>query len=381
MLRSEFLAGVTTAAVTTTGPGTAPTFLQQSTIGINVPLSGQLAQYGAEIVRGVQAAVDETNRYTTTLTRAWGVRAFDDRNTVAVAQSNVFVAASDPSIVGMVGNLTADTTLAALPQYANANFAIVVPCTTADAITARNFHNVYRLPVSDTSEGQLFARATLQRRASMNVVAVTVDGDFGFDTARGFVAQAKTDKHTADVLTLDAKADPADSAAVILKRAPAFIFLSGRPDRLGPVASALRLQGYQGEFGLSDGFYIATTTDTYAKPLDGALVCTSMPPLDRVPSIISLLNDFRNEVGAITAFSAYGYAAAQLLITASQRASATNRFQLLTELQGGGVYNLIVGQYAFNLNGDATLPNLYIFRVTAAGFTFNKAAVNTGFVI
>ncbi|HVA28594.1 MAG TPA: branched-chain amino acid ABC transporter substrate-binding protein [Candidatus Baltobacteraceae bacterium] len=379
MLRSHFLAGVTTAAVTNAAP--SQTFLQQSTIGVNVPLTGQFAQYGGEIVRGVQAAIDETNRYTSTLTRAWGVRTFDDRNTVAVAQSNVFVAASDPSIVGMVGDLTADITLAALPQYANANFAVVVPSSTADAITARNFHNVFRLPTSDSSEGQLFARATLQKRSATAVVAVTVDGDFGFDTAQAFVAQAKSDKHIADVLTLGAKADPADSAAIILKRSPIFVFLSGRPDRLGPVAIAMRQQGYQGDFGLSDGFYTSATIDTYEKPFDGALVCTSMPPLERVPSIIPLLNDFRNEVGAITAFSAYGYAAAQLLISASQRGNATNRFQLLTELQSGGVYNLLVGQYAFNLSGDATLPNIYIFRVTADGFKYDRAAVPNGFAV
>ena len=379
MLRSDFLAGVTTAVVTNGIP--TQTFLQQSTIGVNVPLTGQLAKYGQEIVRGVQAAIDETNRYTSTLTRAWGIRTFDDRNTVAVAQSNVFVAASDPSIVGMVGDLTADVTLAALPEYANANFAIVVPSSTADSITARNFHNVFRLPTSDSSEGRLFARSTLQKRSAANVVAVSVDGDFGFDTAQAFVTQAKNDKHAADVLTLGAKADPADSAAIILKRSPAYVFLSGRPERLGPVAIAMRAQGYQGDFGLSDGFYTSATFDTYEKPFDGALVCTSMPPLERVPSIITLLNDFRNEVGAITAFSAYGYASAQLLIAASQRASATNRFQLLTELQSGGVYNLLVGQYSFNLSGDATLPNIYIFRVTADGFKYDRAAVSSGFAV
>jgi len=281
----------------------------------------------------------------------------------------------------MIGNLTADTTLAALPQYANANFAIVVPCSTADSITAHNFHNVYRLPMSDSNEGRLFARTTLQKRAPMTVVALTVDGDFGFDTAQAFVAQAKSDKHTADVLTLGAKADPANSAAVVLKRDPKYVFLSGRPENLGPVALALRSQGYQGELGLGDGFYIGATIDTYAKPLDGALVCTSMPPLERVPSIVPLLNDFRNEVATITAFSAYGYAAAQLLIAASQRSNATNRFQLLTQMQSGGIYNLLVGQFGFDLNGDATQPNIYLFRVTADGFKYDRSAVNTGFAV
>jgi len=382
MLRSEFLTGAASLAAATTGVGApGPTFVPQSNIGVNVPLTGQLAQYGADIVRGVQAAVDETNRYTSTITRAWGVRSFDDQNSVAVATSNVFVAASDPSIVAMVGNLSADVTVKALPSYANANFALVVPCCTADSVTAGSFRNVFRLPTKDSDEGRLFARSVLQKRKSMTVIAVTVENDFGLDTAKAFVAQAKSDKHDADILTLSPKSDPRNTAAVLIARSPGYIFLSGRPTVLGPLAVEMRSQGYQGEFGCSDGFYLPTTTDMYAKPLDGALVATSEPPLDRVPGIVPILNDLRNEVGAITAFSAYGYAAAQLLIMASQRGNATTRFTLLTQMQSGGAYNLLVGQYAFGFSGDATLPNIYLFRVTADGFKFDRSAVPTGFAI
>jgi len=378
MRRSDFLAG--SFAVGATGiPGQG--VLAQSTIGVNVPLSGPLATYGADIVKGVHAAVDETNRFVTGLTRVWGVRSFDDRNTTAVAQSNVFVAASDPSIVGMIGNLATDITVQTLPQYANASFAVVVPCTTADDVTSHNFHNVYRLPTKDSDEGRLFAKYALAKRQDVNAIAVTIDKDFGFDTARAFVTQAKLDKHSADILTFAQSGDPANDAGVILEHSPNYVFLSGRVDRLGPVAAQLRGQGFKGDFGLGDGFYVPPTIDTYGKSLEGAIVCTSFPPLDRIPTAISALNDFRGEVGSITAFAAFGYAAAQLLILASQRANATNRFQLLTQLQAGGSYGLLVGQFSFNLQGDQILPNLYFFRVAADGFKYAAASIPTGYVI
>ncbi len=38
-------------------------YLQQLTIAVNVTLSGPLQKYGQEVVKGVQAAVDETNRF------------------------------------------------------------------------------------------------------------------------------------------------------------------------------------------------------------------------------------------------------------------------------------------------------------------------------
>ncbi|MDE2481325.1 MAG: branched-chain amino acid ABC transporter substrate-binding protein [bacterium] len=356
--------------------------LQQSTIGVNVPLTGDYAPYGSQIVAGVQAAIDETNRYNSTLTRAWGIRTFDDRNSGTVASSNVFVAASDPSIVGMIGDLTADVTLTALPQYANANFAIVVPSVTADVITARGYRNVFRLPTSDANEGILMARAAIDRGNSSKVLALVSDGDaYGNAIASAFVAQAKADRHTVELVTFDANEEPKNAAAVAIARTPSLVFLAGRPDKLGPIALTMREQGYSGPFAACDAFYSAQIPKMYGKALGGMLVASSLAPLDRAPSIISYLRDFQNEVSAISAFSAYGYAAAQLIVQASGRANATNRFQVLNQLQQGGSYNLLVGQFSFTYSGDATQPNIYLYSLGATGFTFEKPAVASGFVV
>ena len=349
------------ALTTTTTPVVPPQFLQQLTLGVNLPLTGAYGAYGMEVVKGVRAAVDETNKFNATLNKAYGVRTFDDQSSGAIATSNVLVAASDPSIVGMIGNLTLDITMAALPQYANAGFALVVPTVTGDALTRQGYHNVYRLPANDTAEGQLFASAVLKHRASMNVLGVIVDKDYGEATATAFVKQASNDKHNASLLTLESNADVPDSTAIILRKNPAYVFMAGRPEKLAPIAIAMRMGGYLGDFGFSDSFYSSDVVSKYGKQLAGALVASSLPPLNRVPSAVGYYTDFNNEVGSITAFSAYGYAAAQLLIQASQRANAINRFQILTQLQEGGSYTLLVGQYSFGPFGDALLPNIYLF--------------------
>jgi len=382
MQRLEFLQSL--LATTTVTPLAAPyprtPILQQLTIAVNVPLSGSLAGYGRQIVQGVQAAIDETNKYNATLTRAYGIRTFDDQNSGAIATSNVLVAAADPSIVGAIGDLSLDVTMTALPQYSNSGFALVVPCVTADKLTQQGYHNVFRLPANDSAEGRLFASAVLHGRASMNVLGVMVDGDYGTDVTRAFVAQAKSDKHNAEMLTLESNADVPDSSAIIARHKPAYIFFAGRPDKLGPIAVALRTGGYTGALGFADSFFTADVPKVYGKALSGALVASSMPPLERVPSAVAYLGDFRAEVGAPTAFSAYGYAAAQLIIQASQRANAINRYQVLEQLQQGGSYSLLVGLYSFNYAGDATLPNVYLFTLGDGGFTFSKPAFANGFV-
>lgn len=357
-------------------------FLRQYTIGVNVTLSGPLEKYGSDVVRGAQAAVDETNRFTAPINHVWGLRAFDDRNDPALASSNASVAAADPSIVGIVGNLTGPMTLAALSRYANVNFAVVVPTVTADAITARGYHNVFRLPANDSASGRLFASAVLPQKRGATTLAVAFDGDYGFDVARGFVAQAKSDRHASDVLLFPTTGvDPAAAARTVLDRNPDYVFLCGKTAQMGPVAEALRLAGFHGDFGASDGFYNGETLANYERVLDGASVASSMPPLDRIPSAVGLLTDFHREVGAITAFSAFGYAAAQVLIAADQRSGATTRFSLLSAMQRSATFTTLVGQYSFSVNGDPLIPNIYIYKVGKSGFSFVRPAIQNGFVL
>ncbi len=316
MRRRSFLAG--SAAALTPAIARAQfypsTQLRQVTIGVSVPMSGPLANYGREVAKGVEAAIDETNRFTSGLQLAFGIRTFDDQNSGAIATANVSIAAADPSIIAMIGNLTADVTLQALPQYANANFALIVPSVTADSITSRGFRNIFRLPTKDSSEGMLFARTVLPRHKTISTIAVTVEGDYGSETARAYVDQAKSDKHDASQMTLPNGFDPGSVSEDLLKRAPSYVFLCGKADRLGPFAETLRAAGYKGDFGASDGFYTQTTIDKFAKALDGAFVASSFPPLDKVPSIFQIFNDFQHFAGSISAFSAYGYAAAQIVI-------------------------------------------------------------------
>lgn len=359
-----------------------PMYLQQVSIGVNVTLSGVLEKYGTEVVRGVQAAVDETNRFTAPISRVWGMRTYDDRDDIAVAANNANVAAADPSVIGIVGNLTAPMTLAALSRYANVNFAVVVPTVTADAVTNRNYHNIFRLPAKDSTSGRLFASTVLPEKRGVSTIAVSLDGDYGYDVARGFVQEAKAERHDSDVLLFPVKGfDPAQAARTVLDHNPGYVFLCGKTADLGPLADALRLAGYHGDFGASDGFYNNDTLARYAKTLDGAYVASSLPPLDRVPSAVGLLTDFQREVGQITAFSAYGYAAAQVLIYASQRSAAYTRFSLLASMQRSPTITTLVGQYSFNVFGDPLIPNIYLYTVGSSGFKYARPAFRNGFVL
>jgi ABC-type branched-subunit amino acid transport system substrate-binding protein len=357
-------------------------FLQQLSIAVNVTLSGDLQKYGQEVVKGVQAAVDETNRFNAPISHVWGIRPLDDRNDAGLAAANANVAAADSSVVGVIGNLTPAMTLIALPRYANMGFAVIVPTVTADAVTQRGFHNVYRLPAKDSAAGRLFAESALEGRKGVTAMAVAFDGEYGYEVARGFVDKAKSSGNPADVLLFPLKStDPAAAAHTVLDRHPSFVFLCGKTALLGPIAEALRVAGYAGDFGASDGFYNSDTITSYARVLGGAFVASPMPPISRIPTAMQLITDFQREVSQITAHSAFGYAAAQLLISAAQRGNANTKTTLLRSLQSGGTFTTLVGQFAFNVSGDPLIPNIYLYTVTKDGFKYARPAIRTGFVL
>jgi branched-chain amino acid transport system substrate-binding protein len=388
MRRSKFLAGgAALAAVAAASPARAQfsngtQYLQQSTIGVSVPLSGAQQQYGVQVVYGVRAAIDYNNRFAAPLERGFGIRTFDDQSSVALAMTNAQIGAADPSIVAMIGNLTADVTNGALSQYAGVGMPLIVPTVTQDRLTTQGYRNIWRLPTKDSTEGALFARTALDNLKVTFALAITQDGDYGSDVAQGFVAQAKSRGRRSDLYVFSLKQSNYMAAAKeIADKHPDYIFLAGKTEDMGPLLPALHDAGYTGAFGASDGFYNESTIKQYAGNLHGAWVASSLAPLNRAPSNFQILSELQRTVGSVSAFSAYGYAAAQIVMSAMKRAGATTRAALMQTMQMGGSYDTLVGPYSFSFTGDATDPNVYFYSVGDGGFTYEKPAHRTGFIM
>lgn len=387
MRRSRFLAtGAAAAASAVALPVraqfAATPFSQQVSIGVSVPLSGPLQPYGIQLISGVRGAIDEANRMALPQGRVFGIRTFDDQDSVQIAITNAQIAAADPAVIAMVGNLDNTCTLGALAQYANLNMPLIVPTASADAITSQGYRNLLRLPTKDTTQGQLFARTVLSIVKPTNALAVTLDGDYGPAIAQGFVAQAKADRRTADKLSISA-ANPDFSAAAkaIVDAKADYVFLCGKTATLGPLIPHLQVAGYAGKLGASDGFYGAPALQAYASALEGASIASALPPLDMVASDYMIVSDYTRGYGPFTAFSAYGYAAAQIVISTVGRINSNDRNLLLQALQSGTTYNTLIGPFSFLFSGDPLQPNLYFFSVANGAFKYERAAIPGGFIL
>ena len=386
MKRRSFLVSGAAAASAAAFPAAASAqfangHLQQPlTIAVNAPLTGSGADAGRQIAAGVQAAIDETNRVGGIFSTAFQMRTFDDMDALAQSMVNVQFAAADSTIVATVGGYDGALIAASLQTYANAQMPLLVPGSTADAVTARDYRNVWRLPTKDSSEGQLAAEYIARSAKPKLAVAVSQESDYGPDVAQGFINQARASKLNAlaYIFPYD-KPDYAAAARELIAKNADYIFLCGVTQSMGPLIPALRQAGYKGVFGASQGFYNAAALRAYGAEFNGGLISTSLPPLERVSDFGNALADFRRSY-TVTALSAFGYACAQIVMSAVRRSGSTSRLATMTALQTPSSYNTIAGSFQFTYSGDPIDPLVYFYSVAGGAFKFIAPSHVTSFV-
>ena len=387
MKRRSFLSSAAATAAAVVIPTAAraqlinPQYQQQLTIAVNVPLSGERASAGREVAYGVQAAIDETNRYGGSFGSAFTMRTFDDMDALAQSMLNVQFASADSTIVATIGGFDGSVITATLQNYANTQMPLLIPGSTADSVTGRGYRNVWRLPTKDSTEGELFARFIASRGKPKLAVAVTQDGDYGADVTQGFIDQGRSAGFHVEIYTMPAnKTDFAGAAKNVLQVKPDLVYLCGQTGDMGPLIPALQQAGYKGKFGASQGFYNGATLDKYADAFSGGYISTSFPPLERAPDVANVLSDFRQRY-PVTSLSAFSYAAAQIVISAVRRVGATSRLATLSALQSPITYNTLVGAFQFAPTGDQIDPNLYFYTVQDGKFRFVAASHPSQFIL
>lgn len=369
------------AAVPSAARAQLQPYQQQLTIAVNAPLSGDRAVAGREIANGVQAAVDQVNQFSGSYASAYVMRTFDDMDALAQAIVNVQFAAADPTVLAVVGGFDGSLIAASLSSYANQQMPLIVPGSTADGVTAQGYRMVWRLPTKDSTEGQLHASFIAKRAKPAMAMAVTQDGDYGYNVAQGFVSQAKSSKFNADGFDFPyEKPDYAAAAKRILEKKPDYILLCGTTDAMGPLIPALRSAGYAGKLGAAQGFYNQATLSKYADAFAGGYISTSFPPLERAPDVLNALTNFRARY-QVTSLSAFAYAAAQIVIAASKHTASANRLTTMRALQTPSSYNTIVGSFQFTPTGDPLDPNVYFYEIADGKFKYVAPSHPTAFLL
>jgi ABC-type branched-subunit amino acid transport system substrate-binding protein len=110
-------------------------------------------------------------------------------------------------------------------------------------------------------------------------------------------------------------------------------------------------------------------------------VSSSFPYLQLAPSTVRQRQEFETHFGAMDAFAAFGYAAAQIIIAAVTRTNAGGRGATTTAIQQAIPTETMTGSYSFGAFGDALQPEIYYYLIKDGKITYLKQAHPSTFML
>ncbi|NJN15244.1 MAG: ABC transporter substrate-binding protein, partial [Oscillochloris sp.] len=348
-------------------------------IATQSPLSGPQAALGTSIQQSVEVAVAELNAALEGSNVTFEVAPFDDQARPEVGSANAKNIVSDNEILCVVGHLNSGVALAALPDYQNANLAMVSPANTNPNITEGGYGVAFRVVGRDDVQGAVgeqFARETLGI-GSVYIVHDTTA--YGQGVAEFFRQNAEA--NGIEVLGFEGTEERSDFSALltpIQAENPDLIYFGGIYDQAGPFFRQARDRGIEAQFLGPDGLDSSELAELAGDAIDGMYYTTVAAPVSNFPDAAAFATAYEEANGeAVQPFGAQsydstGFCAAAILQAAIDAGGVPEREQVVEALLGLPLLNGITGGYAFNEKGDPEQATYFVLQANAADWQANE---------
>jgi len=345
-----------------TGSGVAADTIK---IGIAGAHSGDLASYGLPIVKAAKLVVEDVNAKGGILGKQVEVIAEDDVCKPEVATNTATKLASQ-GVTVVVGHVCSGATKAALDIYKDSKIiAMSASATNPDLTQSGKYPNFFRTIASDDAQAKLevdFALDTLK----LKKIAVLHDkGDYGKGLAE--FAKLFIEKSGKGEVVLFEGVTPGavDYSSVVNKvkkvGAEAIIFGGYHPEA-SKIVSEMRKSKMKTVFISDDGVKDETFIKVAGKYAEGVYATgpkdTSTNPMDKAVKE-AYKKAYGEDVGV---FSINGYAAAQALLNAIQKAGSTDYDAIVKALRTEYV-DTPLGKIKFDDRGDAIGVGFSVYQV------------------
>jgi branched-chain amino acid transport system substrate-binding protein len=370
----------TPTAMPTETPVPTPTetpFVPKATIRIvsHTPLSGAMSEWGTDVMRAAELAVQQLSAPLNELGYKIELVAYDDKLDLDTAVTNAKELIADPEVLCGVGHLTSSLTVQVSELYHQAGLAFITPSSTNRIVTQRGYLEVNRLIGRDDAQGAAGAQFA-QAQGYQSVFILSQNGDYGKTNAGNF-------KHEADRIRLQVvgnlRTDLTENfqgiIAKVLEANPDMLYFATTADQAGPFFREARAAGYLGAFMGVDSFDNPSLVEL-AGPLvtdGGGLYFTQLiAPTSYYTGGAQFAQDFELQYGAPPQlFAAQGYDAAGIclraILTASQAKDGElpTRKEVATAIRAIQDYPGITGVYSFDKKGEPTMVSYYIYQVVS----------------
>lgn len=315
---------------------------------------------------GALQAIEEANQRNLVIggkTTRFFLRQADDQSEPNFARitANALIAAK---VAAVIGHDTTDTSIAALPIYAEAGIPMITPTSTGRVITASGFHNVFQLPGHTGVTTGLLAEATAGIIRARRIAVLENGTQLGAALADGFIQNLKP--LGLEVVAREAVAPKTSDFNAALSRLknndPDLLFFTG----VGPQVSAF-LQNFQRlnlrcRLLVTGGAVNTEFPHAGAYPDNSYLLIHGLPPEKR-PGYAEFEKTYRSRFEtSISAYTMFAYDAVGMTIEAIRRLDSANPKLLIAELHKVK-YKGISGNIAFTADGSQANPPYTLYQV------------------
>jgi branched-chain amino acid transport system substrate-binding protein len=344
-------------------------------IGHAAPLTGGIAHLGKDNEYGAKLAIDEANARGTTIGGekiVFELLSEDDEGKPdkgpIIAQKFV-----DAKVAGVVGHLNSGVTIPASAVYNQAGIPMISGSATNPKLTEQDFNNVFRTVGRDDQQGPAIA-SYLSAQYQPKTVAVIDDATaYG----EGIANEVEKTLKAAGVVVLPREKGTdktTDWKAILTKlkgKNPDAVFYGGMDLGAGPMLRQGRELGIKAVFAFGDGACTDKMKELAGEASEGLICSQAGIPVQAASK--DFLKAFKAKFNADPLiYAPFTYDAANLIITAMQKADSVEPAKYLPELAKLSFHGAS-GSIEFDQRGDRKDAEMTIF--TMKGGTITPIAI------
>jgi branched-chain amino acid transport system substrate-binding protein len=362
------------SACAPTQPLSAPS-ANEIPIALAGPMTGDLAEYGAQMREGAKLAVADINAAGGVLGKPLRLIIEDDQCDPARATAAARDVVSQ-KVLAVIGHFCSGSSIPASAIYHDNGILQITPASSNPRLTEEAAHKgwktVFRSYPRDDQEG-IAAADYLVAHYSKDRIALLQDGSGYARTIETALIKALGERGATP--SFRAQIDPGRSSyqrvidELIMAR-PEVVYYSGYHPEAALLVKEARASGLQAAFVGPDSLTTTEFAEQAGAAADGVMFSSNHSP-ERIPEAADLLVRLRAQgIDAAHGGADYAvltYAAFQEFAMAAQRAGSLEAAAVAQALRGGS-FDTVTGTVAFDWKGDLREPLFSWYRFRAGHY-------------
>jgi ABC-type branched-subunit amino acid transport system substrate-binding protein len=341
-------------------------------IGFAAPLTGAQSNYGTDMQKGVQLAINDFNATHPTIGGKPVTFELDAQDDQADPHTGTVVAQRliDDGVRGVIGHFNSGTSIPASDLYNHAGLP-QISMATSPVYTARGYKTTFRLLTSDAQAGRIVGSYVVKSLHYKRIAIIDDRTAYGQGIADEFAKSVEAAGGT--VIKRDYTNDKALDFSAILTNLKGMnadaIFYGGGDAQSSPMIRKMRQLGIKAAFVTGEMSRSPTFLKVGGNAAEGAIVYMGGLPKEKMPGFAGYATRYKARFGEdpIT-YSPYSYDGTIALLTAMKNANSTDPKVYGAYLDKLSIKGVSADTISYDATGDLKDAPVTIYKVQNGEF-------------